>query len=240
MHLPAHQPGRVAILLPLVCSNFMLEMLRQRLHVLQQIEVSLLPPTPSSESYSSTEAGCVVLPLTQLALLMAVSRNRHCGRHAACRAADSLLSCRQICCASASSFPKQASHQHSWVTLRHRSSADTIHLVACSKTEIERVLRRLIILKVLTEDTRRQDNQYGNVVSQLRVNEVLAGDIERGQMKVTLPFLAAAPAAGGEKAAKKAGKSCQCVLACSSSMLLCPPETRLQTDQASLYSASLR
>ena len=80
------------------------------------------------------------------------------------------------------------------------------------------MLRRLIILKVLTEDTRRQDNQYGNVVSQLRVNELLAGEIERDQMKVMLPFLAAAQVAGGEKAAKKAGKSCQCLLACSGSM----------------------
>eukprot|EP00891_Asterochloris_glomerata_P002793 jgi/Astpho2/2793/e_gw1.00050.56.1_t len=88
-----------------------------------------------------------------------------------------------------------------------------------SKTEIERVLRRLIILKVLTEDTRRQDNQYGNVVSQLRVDGVLAGELERGQMKVMLPFLAAATVSGGEKAAKKAGKSCQrllnAVAACS-------------------------
>ena len=80
------------------------------------------------------------------------------------------------------------------------------------------MLRRLIILKVLTEDTRRQDNQYGNVVSQLRVNEVLAGEIERGQMKVMLPFLAAAPVAGSEKAAKKAGKCCQCLLASRGSM----------------------
>lgn len=81
------------------------------------------------------------------------------------------------------------------------------------------MLRRLIILKVLTEDTRRQDNQYGNVVSQLRVDEVLAGELERGQMKVMLPFLAAATVSGGEKAAKKAGKSCQrllnAVAACS-------------------------
>lgn len=81
------------------------------------------------------------------------------------------------------------------------------------------MLRRLIILKVLTEDTRRQDNQYGNVVSQLRVDGVLAGELERGQMKVMLPFLAAATVSGGEKAAKKAGKSCQrllnAVAACS-------------------------
>jgi len=60
---------------------------------------------------------------------------------------------------------------------------------------VQRLLRRLVVAGVLLEDTFRQDNQYGGVVSCLRVAEPGAARLAAGALRVTLPFLAKARAA---------------------------------------------
>jgi hypothetical protein len=64
-----------------------------------------------------------------------------------------------------------------------------------SKGDVQRLLRRLVVAGVLLEDTFRQDNQYGGVVSCLRVAEPGAARLAAGALRVTLPFLAKARAA---------------------------------------------
>ncbi len=51
----------------------------------------------------------------------------------------------------------------------------------CSKGEAERLLRKLIVLHVLVEETFRQDNQYQSVSSALRVNNLVAARLASGK-----------------------------------------------------------
>ena len=65
---------------------------------------------------------------------------------------------------------------------------------ARSKGEALRLLRKLVVARVLREETHRQDNQYGGVVSHLAVNEPVARTLAPGgPLLVTLPFLVKAP-----------------------------------------------
>ena len=58
-----------------------------------------------------------------------------------------------------------------------------------SKSDVQRLLRRLVVDGVLLEDTFRQDNQYGGVASCLLVAEPAAARLASGALRVTLPFL---------------------------------------------------
>ena len=53
---------------------------------------------------------------------------------------------------------------------------------ACSKGEAERLLRKLIVLRLLVEETFRQDNQYQSVSSALRVNDPVAARLASGEL----------------------------------------------------------
>ena len=57
-----------------------------------------------------------------------------------------------------------------------------------SKGDALRLLRRLVVLKVLTEETYRQDNQYGGVLSYLAVNEPVARGLAHGSLTIKMPF----------------------------------------------------
>ena len=75
-----------------------------------------------------------------------------------------------------------------------RSSAALTTLSTRSKGEALRLLRKLVVARVLREDTHRQDNQYGGVVSHLAVNEPVARTLAPGgPLRITLPFLVKAP-----------------------------------------------
>ena len=58
----------------------------------------------------------------------------------------------------------------------------------CSKNDALRLLRKLVIAKVLTEETYRQDNQYGGVLSYLAVNESAARALTQGTLTIKMPF----------------------------------------------------
>ena len=57
-----------------------------------------------------------------------------------------------------------------------------------SKGDALRLLRRLVVLKVLTEETYRQDNHYGGVLSYLAVNEPVAKGLAHGSLTIKMPF----------------------------------------------------
>lgn len=59
-----------------------------------------------------------------------------------------------------------------------------------SKTDALRLVRKLVIVGVLLEETFRQDNEYGAVGSTLKVAEGAAKDLASGALKVIMPFLA--------------------------------------------------
>ena len=60
--------------------------------------------------------------------------------------------------------------------------------VLCSKNDALRLLRKLVVAKVLTEETYRQDNQYGGVLSYLAVNEATARFLTQGTLTIKMPF----------------------------------------------------
>jgi len=60
--------------------------------------------------------------------------------------------------------------------------------VLCSKNDALRLLRKLVVAKVLTEETYRQDNQYGGVLSYLLVNEATARALTQGTLSIKMPF----------------------------------------------------
>jgi hypothetical protein len=64
--------------------------------------------------------------------------------------------------------------------------------VHCSKTEALRLLRKLVVANVLGEETFRQDNQYGSVMSFLTVNEPVARALLHGSLRICMPFAVAA------------------------------------------------
>lgn len=57
-----------------------------------------------------------------------------------------------------------------------------------SKSDALRLLRKLVVAKVLTEETYRQDNQYGGVLSFLAVNEPTARALAHGSLSIKMPF----------------------------------------------------
>lgn len=64
----------------------------------------------------------------------------------------------------------------------------------CSKDDAIRLVRKLIIEGVLVEETQRQENQYATVVSRLKVNQALAGQMAAGALMISLPFAVKATA----------------------------------------------
>ena len=67
------------------------------------------------------------------------------------------------------------------------------------KSEVERILRRMILENILVEESHRADNQYQNVITSLRVNQGRAGDYLHGRRRLMLKCLAAEKPGGGEK-----------------------------------------
>ena len=83
--------------------------------------------------------------------------------------------------------------------------------VHCSKNEVQWLLRKLIGMHVLREDTYRQDNQYGNVVACLKINRREADAFLASSQPISMPYLVPAKQAAA-LAAKKAGMSMPPVL----------------------------
>ena len=80
------------------------------------------------------------------------------------------------------------------------------------------VLRKLIAMHVLREETWRQDNQYGNVMACLKVNQREANNLLASSQPIMMPFLMPAkPTAGASQAAPIPTKKGQ------SLFLLCVP-----------------
>ncbi|KAK9809882.1 hypothetical protein WJX72_001000 [[Myrmecia] bisecta] len=82
-----------------------------------------------------------------------------------------------------------------------------------SKNDAQRLLRKMVVLKLLTEETSRLDNQYGSVTSVVKVNNPAVVSLERGQLRITLAFAVVAPKAKAPKKAAKKGKGAAAVLA---------------------------
>ena len=66
---------------------------------------------------------------------------------------------------------------------------DAFILCFCSKNEVQAVLRKLIAMHVIREETWRQDNQYGNVVACLKVNRQQADSFLASGQPIKLPLL---------------------------------------------------
>ncbi|BDA40672.1 ATP-dependent DNA helicase Q-like 4A [Coccomyxa sp. Obi] len=62
---------------------------------------------------------------------------------------------------------------------------------ALSKNEALRLLRKLVVVGVLSEETFRADNQYGGVMSHLSVCEPVARRLADGALHIRMPFLVA-------------------------------------------------
>ena len=62
---------------------------------------------------------------------------------------------------------------------------------ARSKNEALRLLRKMVVVGVLSEETFRADNQYGGVMSHLSVCEPLARRLAEGALCIRMPFLLA-------------------------------------------------
>ena len=73
----------------------------------------------------------------------------------------------------------------------------------CSKNEVQWLLRKLIGMHVLQEDTHRQDNAYGNVVACLKVNRRQADAFLASSQPITMPCLVSAKQVAAAAAAKK-------------------------------------
>ena len=76
--------------------------------------------------------------------------------------------------------------------MRMQGSASTDTRHCYSKGEAERLLRKLIVLHVLVEETFRQDNQYQSVSSALRVNDPVAARLASGRVQCS-PVLKGLP-----------------------------------------------
>ena len=75
------------------------------------------------------------------------------------------------------------------------------------------VLRKLIAMHVLREETWRQDNQYGNVMACLKVNQREANNLLASSQPIMMPFLMPAkPASGASSAAPIPTKKGQSLL----------------------------
>lgn len=61
--------------------------------------------------------------------------------------------------------------------------------MTCSKNDVQGVLRKLIAMHVLKEETWRQDNQYGNVVACLKVNRREADSLLASKQPIIMPQL---------------------------------------------------
>lgn len=93
-------------------------------------------------------------------------------------------------------------------------------VVPCSKNDALRLLRKLVVAGVLAEETYRQDNQYGGVLSYLAVNEGPARALQQGSLPMTMPF--AVGVYCQSRAFPQHGKSCRLFLdTCNRYMLLC-------------------
>eukprot|EP00894_Picocystis_sp_ML_P001903 jgi/Pico_ML_1/52420/g3127.t1 len=67
------------------------------------------------------------------------------------------------------------------------------------KSEVERILRRMILENILVEESHRADNQYQNVITCLKVNQGRAGDYLNGRQRLIIKCLEAEKPGGGEK-----------------------------------------
>eukprot|EP00894_Picocystis_sp_ML_P004174 jgi/Pico_ML_1/54691/g566.t1 len=67
------------------------------------------------------------------------------------------------------------------------------------KSEVERILRRMILENILVEESHRADNQYQNVITCLKVNQGRAGDYLNGRRRLIIKCLEAEKPGGGEK-----------------------------------------
>ncbi|GFR41611.1 hypothetical protein Agub_g2336, partial [Astrephomene gubernaculifera] len=79
-----------------------------------------------------------------------------------------------------------------------------------TKADAQRLLRKLLALNVLVEETFRQENAYQTVSSAIAVNETMAQQLTRGSLKVELMFAVGSgpgAAAGAGKGGKAAGRS---------------------------------
>lgn len=73
-----------------------------------------------------------------------------------------------------------------WMLAAH---PDVVRCGTCSKNEALRLLRKLVVIGVLSEETFRADNQYGGVMSHLSVCEPVARRLADGALHIRMPFL---------------------------------------------------
>ena len=64
-----------------------------------------------------------------------------------------------------------------------------MHVPVCSKNDVQGVLRKLIAMHVLREETWRQDNQYGNVMACLKVNKREADSMLASNKRIVMPHV---------------------------------------------------
>lgn len=74
----------------------------------------------------------------------------------------------------------------------------------CSKTDVQGVLRKLIAMHVLKEETWRQDNQYGNVMACLKVNKRKADSLLASKQPIIMPHLMTGSKPSGSSSATAA------------------------------------
>ena len=74
----------------------------------------------------------------------------------------------------------ECSQTESLVFAPHAESL-ILDCAAHSKGDAERLLRKLIVLRLLVEETFRQDNQYQSVSSALRVSDLVAARLASGE-----------------------------------------------------------
>lgn len=77
-------------------------------------------------------------------------------------------------------------------------------MVPCSKTDVQGVLRKLIAMHVLKEETWRQDNQYGNVMACLKVNKREADSLLACKQPIIMPQLMTGSKPSGSSSAAAA------------------------------------
>ena len=67
-------------------------------------------------------------------------------------------------------------------------------LCVCSKGDAARLCRKLLVQRVLIEDTFRRDNEYASVASRVLVDEPIAAQLASRALRIELPFALSAKA----------------------------------------------
>ena len=113
----------------------------------------------------------------------------------------------------------------------HRELSPQFVMVHCSKNDVQGVLRKLIAMHVLKEETWRQDNQYGNVMACLKINKREADSLVASKQPIVMPQLVTGSRQSGSSSAtaapvpakkgRQAAAIASCLLAQHACMTVC-------------------